>query len=63
MEGEGGAGARWYVERGVIMFMWKVFQLTTETHTSCADLVTPAEEAWRMLCHFGHLRPVTPCIH
>ena len=25
-------GGWWYVERGVIMFMWKVFQLTTETH-------------------------------
>ena len=30
---------------------------------SCADSVAPAEEAWRILCHFGHLRPVTPCIH
>ena len=46
-------GGWWYVERGVIMFMWKVFQLTTETHQTCA------EEAWRILCHLGHLRPVT----
>ena len=58
MEG-GGADAWWYVERGVIMFMCKVFQMTTETHQSSADSVTLAEEAWRILCHFGHLRPVT----
>ena len=32
-------GGWWYVERGVIMFMWKVFQLTTETHQTCADSV------------------------
>ena len=52
-----GAGAWWYVERGVIMFMWKVFQMTTETHQTCADSVTLAEEAWRILCHFGHPDP------